>query len=124
MPVPGQRASARACTLVLAAALAATTPALHAQESTRIVAATIFPDSASVERALDVPDEIEAADAALVGNRLETFIAASPWRQRETRGQFVQWDAVGRRHMIERHPGAQTADLRPAGFVGRTQQEK
>ena len=55
MPVPGQRASARACTLVLAAALAATTPALHAQESTRIVAATIFPDSASVERALDVP---------------------------------------------------------------------
>ena len=38
-----------------AALLAAMSPPLHAQDATRIVAATVYPDSASVERALTVP---------------------------------------------------------------------
>jgi uncharacterized protein (TIGR02231 family) len=42
-------------TLSAAALACLCTPEAHAQESTRIVAATVFPDSASVERELRVP---------------------------------------------------------------------
>ncbi len=54
MPVesPAQRRALR-CLRLLAVALA--WPAAHAQDATRIVAATVYPDSASVERALAVP---------------------------------------------------------------------
>ncbi len=41
--------------LAITLGLAATWPAARAQDTTRIVAATVFPDSAAVERALGVP---------------------------------------------------------------------
>ena len=41
----------------------------------------------------------------------------------EAGDQIVHRQAIGRRHMIERHPGPQTAHLRAAGLIGRSQQQ-
>jgi hypothetical protein len=66
------------------------------------------------KRALHLAHEIEARHAAPVSDCLEAVVVACIARQAEARDQLAQWHAIRRRHMVERHPRPQAAQLRPA----------